>query len=272
MDNSSTPQKEDTQAPASKLPFDNWLRQVKAILIQIRVLNPETKLCEKAWRTLYDEDFVPIKAVEEDMEIQVWPHGKPFNFSWVKHQEILKTLEQGEGMVASPCAKEHPELYTGTLCLKCNSSDWTNPNKGCPLASTGWISVEKVQEVLLKQLVPVVYKQGSYPIEAVPKTVILGLKALLGSTHKEAGEEEDEGSPYCPVCEACGHSGCCSPVVCQQKGEACCEAYLRELKLSYRVYQDLLIHIDKEPETYKELIKWHDAHADTADQVLPPSK
>ena len=48
---------------------------------------------------------------------------------------------------------------------------------------------------------------------------------------------EDE-SPYCPECTACGHEGCCSPVVCTQKGDcAYGESYLVNLKYGYQCWE-----------------------------------
>lgn len=51
---------------------------------------------------------------------------------------------------------------------------------------------------------------------------------------------EDE-SPYCPECTACGHEGCCSPVVCTQKGDcAYGESYLIDLKYGYQCWEKFI--------------------------------
>lgn len=47
---------------------------------------------------------------------------------------------------------------------------------------------------------------------------------------------EESYNPYCPVCEACGEEGCCSPLLCEQSPEGhYCESYLRDLKFAYKM-------------------------------------
>lgn len=50
--------------------------------------------------------------------------------------------------------------------------------------------------------------------------------------------EEDEGSPYCPVCSGCGESGCCSPLNCEPDNPKCHypKTYTEDLKLGYRTF------------------------------------
>lgn len=80
--------------------------------------------------------------------------------------------------------------------------------------------------------------------------------------------EEDEGSPYCEECGACGHDGCCSALRCayknmvlESKGEYC-EEYFKELEFSYKLSNELYEkYEDKElfdkifDEVYKKDIK-----------------
>jgi hypothetical protein len=44
----------------------------------------------------------------------------------------------------------------------------------------------------------------------------------------------EEYSPYCPICNACGVEGCCSPMACQQyPNGSYCQTYLQDLKHAY---------------------------------------
>jgi len=52
---------------------------------------------------------------------------------------------------------------------------------------------------------------------------------------------EDNHSPYCPDCTACGESGCCSPLCCGfTEGCHYKETYLRDLRHGYYMYEWLL--------------------------------
>ncbi len=44
---------------------------------------------------------------------------------------------------------------------------------------------------------------------------------------------EEEYSPYCPVCSACGEEGCCSPLNCEMTEGCSYPGYLRDLKFGY---------------------------------------
>ncbi len=49
-----------------------------------------------------------------------------------------------------------------------------------------------------------------------------------------AEQQEKNYYPYCPICDACGESGCCSAMSCQQHPDGhYCESYLRDLKIAY---------------------------------------
>lgn len=46
--------------------------------------------------------------------------------------------------------------------------------------------------------------------------------------------DEEQYSPYCPVCSACGEEGCCSATACVQHPDGhYCDSYLRDLKFGY---------------------------------------
>lgn len=47
-------------------------------------------------------------------------------------------------------------------------------------------------------------------------------------------------APYCKECSACGHEGCCSPLICTF-GDNCDykETYLKDLKFGYTMYSEL---------------------------------
>lgn len=48
----------------------------------------------------------------------------------------------------------------------------------------------------------------------------------------------EDYNPYCPVCSGCGEDGCCSATICQQSEDGSyCQTYLKDLKLSYRMYK-----------------------------------
>jgi len=65
--------------------------------------------------------------------------------------------------------------------------------------------------------------------------------------------EEEEYSPYCKVCTACGETGCCSVYMCtMEDGCEYKQTYLRELKENYSLVEDFYKHIyDKLPEDLK---------------------
>jgi hypothetical protein len=47
-------------------------------------------------------------------------------------------------------------------------------------------------------------------------------------------QQTEYESPYCPICEACGEGGCCSPLHCEQNpGGHYCPGYLNDLKFGY---------------------------------------
>lgn len=69
-------------------------------------------------------------------------------------------------------------------------------------------------------------------------------------------------SPYCPVCDACGEEGCCSPLMCEQSPAGdYCEWYLRDLKFAYKMYQWMEQNIVLTPEQ-KQLLdeEWDKAY------------
>jgi len=50
---------------------------------------------------------------------------------------------------------------------------------------------------------------------------------------------QENYSPYCSVCGACGEEGCCSALVCSQEDGDYCETYLKELRFGYAVNKQL---------------------------------
>ena len=60
---------------------------------------------------------------------------------------------------------------------------------------------------------------------------------------------------YCNKCGACGESGCCSPLVCDQESDGdYCKGYLHELKSAYMTLTDLYEWLCKDREKHKDII------------------
>jgi hypothetical protein len=75
--------------------------------------------------------------------------------------------------------------------------------------------------------------------------------------------EEEEYSPYCPVCEACGEEGCCSALCCKHKPEGhYCAGYLLDLQFGYRMHKDMWDLIPNDPETQARLDAIYDKNYD----------
>lgn len=80
---------------------------------------------------------------------------------------------------------------------------------------------------------------------------------------------QENYSPYCPICSACGEDGCCSALCCQQHPDGdYCETYLKELRFGYALnkqfYKELYNKLSKElqeecdkiwEETYDNIFK-----------------
>ena len=64
-------------------------------------------------------------------------------------------------------------------------------------------------------------------------------ESLEQSCLMEQEHENDNYSPYCPVCSGCGESGCCSPLNCDPFNSECHypETYTADLKLGYRTFE-----------------------------------
>lgn len=76
----------------------------------------------------------------------------------------------------------------------------------------------------------------------------------------EQSAEEENYSPYCPICDACGEDGCCSAMNCEQHPDGrYCGTYLNELRFGYIMYKKLYDLIDKN-DAYKEELDrlWHE--------------
>lgn len=66
---------------------------------------------------------------------------------------------------------------------------------------------------------------------------------------------EEEYSPYCPVCSACGVEGCCSPLSCQMTENCSYPGYLRDLKFGYAMNEWVEKNLLDEKLIPKELIE-----------------
>jgi hypothetical protein len=64
-------------------------------------------------------------------------------------------------------------------------------------------------------------------------------ESLAQSYLLEEDDENDNYSPYCPVCTGCGESGCCSPTYCDPDNINCQypKTYTEDLKLGYRTFE-----------------------------------
>jgi hypothetical protein len=66
-------------------------------------------------------------------------------------------------------------------------------------------------------------------------------------------EDEENYSPYCPDCEACGEEGCCSALCCKHTETGhYCRGYLRDLKFGYAMYKDVYKLIPEDEKTQAE--------------------
>ncbi len=94
-------------------------------------------------------------------------------------------------------------------------------------------------------------------------------------------DKEEDYSPYCPICEACGEDGCCSAARCKQHPDGhYCQGYLKELRFSYWMYKDLMELVYEDP-NYKEAIdkiwdeNWKvifEESSEESDETLFPEK
>ena len=70
---------------------------------------------------------------------------------------------------------------------------------------------------------------------------------------------ESPFDPYCSICGACGEECCCSPTMCEQHPDGhYCELYLKCLKLSYNLHEQLLKKIYENSDKYADLIEYID--------------
>jgi len=66
--------------------------------------------------------------------------------------------------------------------------------------------------------------------------------------------EEENYSPYCPVCQSCGEDGCCPATSCQQHPDGhYCKTYLAELQFGYIMYHEIMRLVEEDPK-YKDVI------------------
>lgn len=81
--------------------------------------------------------------------------------------------------------------------------------------------------------------------------------------------EQEEYSPYCPVCSACGEEGCCSPMSCDQDPNGhYCKGYLKDLKFGYAMNEWVQKNLLDEKLISKELIeKYNKEWEETYDSI-----
>lgn len=91
----------------------------------------------------------------------------------------------------------------------------------------------------------------------------LSKESLLEKYNIDLGSEENERSPYCPVCDSCGEDGCCPATSCEQDPRGhYCETYLKELKFGYIMYHDILKIVDGDPKYDDQISKVSDENWD----------
>jgi len=66
---------------------------------------------------------------------------------------------------------------------------------------------------------------------------------------------EEESSPYCPVCSACGEEGCCSPLSCEMAENCGYPGYLRDLKFGYAMNEWVEKKISEEKLSMEKFIE-----------------
>lgn len=105
---------------------------------------------------------------------------------------------------------------------------------------------------------------GDFKVSPSTQIASLYFHTSLESKIETPPVDEDAYSPYCPDCEACGESGCCSPLMCNHTENGhYCKGYLKELQFGYHLYRwiekHLLEHlpIEKIDEYDKE---WNEAY------------
>lgn len=89
---------------------------------------------------------------------------------------------------------------------------------------------------------------------------------------------EENYSPYCKECEACGEEGCCSPLQCKFNGKGeYCEGYLTDLKFGYELCDELyeiLVNDKKYKDKAEELFDklWYKWYKQDSDEPTEESK
>lgn len=70
---------------------------------------------------------------------------------------------------------------------------------------------------------------------------------------------EENESPYCKACGACGESECCSPMYCSQaKDGEYCEGYIKDLRFGYLMNEFLMDLVGKDPQYQEEIrLEWN---------------
>jgi hypothetical protein len=64
---------------------------------------------------------------------------------------------------------------------------------------------------------------------------------------KENLQNEEEYSPYCPICDSCGEDGCCPATACKQHNDGkYCKTYLKELQFGYLMYHKIFKMVEND--------------------------
>jgi hypothetical protein len=76
-------------------------------------------------------------------------------------------------------------------------------------------------------------------------------------------DSNEDYSPYCPDCGACGEDGCCSALFCKQTQTGhYCKGYLRDLQFGYAMHKEMWDLIPNDTETQKKLDEIYDKNYD----------
>jgi hypothetical protein len=76
-------------------------------------------------------------------------------------------------------------------------------------------------------------------------------------------DSSEDYSPYCPDCGGCGEEGCCSALCCKHTSTGhYCKTYLRDLRFTYAMYQNIQKLIPEDEETQKEFDRIWDENYD----------
>lgn len=121
-----------------------------------------------------------------------------------------------------------PVRYRNAMINTC--SDEIAKAKEIEKKQLGSKNSQAVLEELILELELMGTKVGLVEVGSIIKTI----KENYLDRSEEVILDEEEYTPYCRICEACGEEGCCSPLQCKHhKDGKYCGGYLRDLKFGY---------------------------------------